>query len=607
MPIMEEHVALSQTRSVMAHSASLDNKDRFQDTMQRNVHDTLDGNNSKRKTSRARNRSTAINIGASFQECADSCSAPRTLETVSSDGDIAVEVSEKPFCCEDGVSAIKATFWGTHSTTLFVPTNGAVNGFTVVDMCNREGARHADLFAVKFADCDLCFPGGERLDCSLGEVWDYITVDHGDEVCLISLDGRLPVEVVLYYQGDNDSTNVFPLNLHTSCSKPIYAPYAIKLGACPGDDDLYINLDAVSPNEVDDKLAEASFLKFVDGVGAEDLTLFSDCGVDDEEEITTCCTGGSSFLRTELGGTNLSGFLTFDRDIAAMFCSCVDETSSDSSEDSNLSMPARFVACTDPCRINPLIDEACSLAFDVMNIEPGDEVCFGTWNQATNRIAYREKMPTSLDIYFIPNEGSVSVYTGRIDTSCSKPLHSPFAQALGNACSARPALVNLEESDEEDLDIHLAFVDGMSSVYYEAASEFGTEDSLQFDISFAGCGCSCGQTAVPPLSLVPTTSPSIVLSSAPSDGPTVHPTTLEPSSLEPECEEALQCRDWALEFCVIEGTDFPCDVENLPHRLLLQYQTAVGEAKKKAMSPSEKLAFHKEMASLLQTLASLLE
>ena len=76
---------------------------------------------------------------------------------------------------------------------------------------------------------------------------------------------------------------------------------------------------------------------------------------------------------------------------------------------------------------------------------------------------------------------------------------------------------------------------------------------------------------------------------------------------EPECEDAVQCREWALEFCVIAGTDFPCDVENLPNRLLSQYQTVVGDAKSKVMSPSEKLAFHKEMVILLQELASLLE
>ena len=535
---------------------------------------------------------------------------------------------KKPSCCKGGVSVLKLQYLGDESKTFFLPTHKSIDDFIIFDSCNSKSSRKGkDQSSFVFADCNQCFPTESNENASscdpTNDVYESITLDHTQIFCLISFDDgvplydtKLPTDVTLYYQEADDDTSVSPINIHTSCSQPIYPPFALQLEVCPHDRRLSINIE--EDRSVNRKLEDAipirpSFLNFLDGISAKfPGARLSNCDSSKSREIHNCCKGGASFLKTKFAGTERSGFLTFKKSVASLFSECV--------EDDGDPCDVRFVSCADSCHTNPFAQEdSCSQPFDVMDVDPGDEVCFGLWDDDSGCIAYDRKMPTNFPIYFVPSSGDVSsVFTGIIHTSCSKPLYIPFAQALDDACfSSDPPIINLKEKEGGDVPIHLAFRDGISKSYYNAACALNAHSTPHYNISFAACGCNCNgdsQSSDDEWWWIlfgngapeePTTSPELSPSGEPSLAPSA---SNKPSS----CSDA--CTAFVYDNCVFsDGTGDACDIESGDNRLLLQdddpliqADTAAGE-RASMLSSTEKREFHRDMVTLYAELNTLLD
>ena len=68
---------------------------------------------------------------------------------------------------------------------------------------------------------------------------DHVDVVSGDDVCMavfedgaISLLSKMPKDLDLYFVQDDGTNQAVKTTLHTSCSKPIYSPYAVRLDDC---------------------------------------------------------------------------------------------------------------------------------------------------------------------------------------------------------------------------------------------------------------------------------------------------------------------------------------------------------------------------------------
>ena len=181
-------------------------------------------------------------------------------------------------------------------------------------------------------------------------------------------------------------------------------------------------------------------------------------------------------------------------------------SSSGSSNDGDI----RFVSCDDDC-LDPFGNVECSESFDEYPVggDNGDEVCFGSWNDETNRIDFDVKMPTNVELFFVPNDAdSYVVQSAYIHTSCSKPVYPNWATVFAEDCSASDSSyeVNLDNvASPGSLGLYVAFVDGVSRGYYQAAKELYDEEGISyFNVNFADCGCNCDATGAPTISPSPT-------------------------------------------------------------------------------------------------------
>jgi hypothetical protein len=367
-----------------------------------------------------------------FKQCYESCGVEWPLGSSGSSGSSGTSSSSKqtwenkPACCQGGVSAIRASYIGQSNATFYVANHDSMGGAAVVDQCGVGGGSSLDFNTVRFADCDKCFPSqGQNLSlCDPAtDIWDYILLKTTDEFCLVvlagdietlALDTKMPTDLKMLYQDGETPGVVVPITFHTSCSRPVYPPYAIDLEACNGDDDFYIDLSLVGQ-------PPSSLLKFEDGFGAKEFpgSLFSTCEIPNDtnpRDADQCCQGGATFLKTKFGGSELVGILTMETSTATVYASCVldaEPSSKDPSQEDGL--PIRFVPCSDECLLDPFGDVPCSLSFESVGVLENEDVCFGKWDNVTSRIAYDAKMPTNLDIYLINEDG---VFSARIHTSC---------------------------------------------------------------------------------------------------------------------------------------------------------------------------------------------
>jgi len=427
---------------------------------------------------------------------------------------------EKPGCCKGGVSFVKVLYQGLPTGNLSLsPEN-----YTLVDACDKanriEARKHNDDdVVVKFVTCSDCFPDGSgTVKDSCNTSFDTINVTAGDEVCLaafdktsgsLSLTSKMPTNLDLYFAENDGSNEATKTTLHTSCSKPIYSPYAVRLDDCATDGyPFYIDVSIIDIGSVIDH----PVLIFIDGVGAKFPTsLFTDCDSENnyKDEDNTCCKGGATFLKVRVGGTTVAGSLTTNKTYATD-CHYAESSSSSSSKSSgsksNKGSTVRFVSCEDEC-LDPFNDVECDEPLDQWEVLTGEDICFGSWDNETNRFDYGSKMVTNLEMFFVPDDTSLfPVQSAYIHTSCSKPVYPNWAAVFAEYCdSSDSSLVNLNETSASSLGFHLAFIDGVSRGYYFAAKELSDETGLSFfDVNFANCGCNCAATAFPTVSPSPT-------------------------------------------------------------------------------------------------------
>jgi hypothetical protein len=172
----------------------------------------------------------------------------------------------------------------------------------------------------------------------------------------------------------------------------------------------------------------------------------------------------------------------------------------------------RFVSCDDDC-LDPFGTVECGESFEESPVSgDGDDVCFGSRNQETNRIDFGSKMPTNAELFFVPSdEDSNVVQSAYIHTSCSKPVYPNWATVFAEDCSSSDSsVVNLDNvTSPGSLGLHVAFIDGVSPGYYQVAKELYNETGISyfdvnFDVNFADCGCNWGATGAPTISPSPT-------------------------------------------------------------------------------------------------------
>jgi hypothetical protein len=250
---------------------------------------------------------------------------------------------------------------------------------------------------------------------------------------------------------------------------------------------------------------------------------------------------------------------------------------------------------------------------------PGEDICFGSWDETTKRIDFGSKMSTNVEMFFVPdNTDSFPVQSAYIHTSCSKPIYPTWAQVFSDDCDSSDGnLVNLDDVSAGALDssFHLAFIDGVSREYYEAAKELSDINGVSFfDINFADCGCGCDTTASPPPT-DPPTEPQRPGPGPPNPGPNPGP--------ENSCEQ--ECADWVFNNCVRKGDNgkgiegWNCNVTEADEdgggdldgdggdgRFL---RASLGELRLPedidGLSLAEQIEFHDEMAKLYDLLLSL--
>jgi hypothetical protein len=97
----------------------------------------------------------------------------------------------------------------------------------------------------------------------------------------------------------------------------------------------------------------------------------------------------------------------------------------------------RFVSCDDDC-LDPFGTVECGESFEESPVSgDGDEVCFGSGNQETNRIDFGSKMATNVELFSVPSdEDSNVVQSAYIHTSCSKPVYPNWATVFAQDCSS---------------------------------------------------------------------------------------------------------------------------------------------------------------------------
>jgi hypothetical protein len=325
----------------------------------------------------------------------------------------------------------------------------------------------------------------------------------------------MPKDLDLYFVQDDGTNEAVKTTLHTSCSKPIYSPYAVRLDDCETDGyPFYIDTSIIDI----ESMIDHPVLVFVDGTSRKSPTaLFTNCNEDKEEysKEEHCCKKGVSYLQVRVDGISIAGSLTVNA-TKAIGCQDLNGGSNGGSsskkgggsKSSSNGSVIRFVSCDDDC-LDPFGTVECGESFDESPVSgDGDEVCFGSWNQETNRIDFGSKMPTNVELFFVPSdEDSYVVQSAYIHTSCSKPVYPNWATVFAEDCSSSDSsVVNLDNvASSGSLGLHVAFIDGVSPGYYQVAKELYNETGISyFDVNFADCGCNCDATGAPTISSPPT-------------------------------------------------------------------------------------------------------
>lgn len=217
----------------------------------------------------------------------------------------------------------------------------------------------------------------------------------------------------------------------------------------------YVNLSTVDIVS----LVDSPVLEFVDGVSVQDPTaLLTNCDVDEDVDIDvdSCCKGGASFLKVRISDTlTTPGILTANATLAA-------SSDCDYKKSTNT---VRFVSCSDEC-LDPFVENECAISWDSVEVIARAEICFGVWDGASNRVNFGSKMPTNLNLFFVPQDSvAFPIQSAELHTSCSRPIYAPYAQPFTqNYCNPSSVVepLNLDELSTALSGFYLEFVDGVS-------------------------------------------------------------------------------------------------------------------------------------------------
>jgi len=472
-----------------------------------------------------------------------------------------------PCCSIGGLSSLKLRYRATQPSEFFLDKDPDLDIYWQVDPCeDREtqvSIRHGsstDAFSrVRFATCTHCFPISNPL-CNPIDLHTRIIVQPGDEICLVSFHGgnntiapekSLPTDLVLFRATGHFIDEVVSTTIRTSCTKPIFQPFGVRLGVCENANDFLVNLSLINASDID-------LLGFVDAtsVSSDGEVTLSSCPI--ERPNSQCCKGGASFLKMRFRGAS-RGNVYFNKALMPLpHKNCKPRTGNNENISKKSSQPLdervetrdiRFVACDDNCLLDPYNDIACSSMSQSAAVVPGDELCFGVWNELVQRFLYGQQMSNNTKIYFIADNKDDTLHSAAIHTSCLVPLVPPFAALFSPGCDEAETLtINMDDDFIKSDEFYLQFLDGISTDFFVLAEDENAEDRARFDITLLNCGCVCDPVttapAKPPLMrttqnltfpsslplLAPARRPSIFPFSAPSVGPTAHPTSLVSTS-----------------------------------------------------------------------------
>lgn len=223
--------------------------------------------------------------------------------------------------------------------SLLVPDDPSLDAFVKVDPCNQyrrlSGKTEGSPVSIRLVNCNHCFPPSkDKCDFAV-DTTTAQTLSSGDTVCLVSVDaasktilsnGMFPRNIDLFFVAPDDDDFVIATTLQTSCSKPIYAPFGVRIGECSTNTDFYVDMFSTSISD------GQSVLEFVDGTSTVNPeSLIADCRSESngspmpENKDGACCQGGTTFIKARLmGGDKAGGFLTLNPKMIATSSDCDD-------------------------------------------------------------------------------------------------------------------------------------------------------------------------------------------------------------------------------------------------------------------------------------------
>ena len=241
--------------------------------------------------------------------------------------------------------------------------------------------------------------------------------------------------------------------------------------------------------------------------------------------LDVCCQGGVSFLKFHL--SNLGpGLLTMDHENlgsnSTLKSSCPTEkhyispSRSKSAKYSkySTSMGVFFVDCNDDCL---RVDTACQTITRNVTTDDNVSVCLGLINESTHNIAFDQKMPHSLPLFFAKTNHSEAALVSSLHTSCSRPIYPPYTQEFSTRCGEVSSQdIRLSDIGTNDISPRIIFEDGISTGFYNTFMKSRANFDYTYSFNFSTCGeCNCGTNP-------PTNTPSTI-------PPTIFPTLFQPT------------------------------------------------------------------------------
>ena len=358
---------------------------------------------------------------------------------------------------------------------------------------------------------------------------------------------------------------------------------------------------------------------------------------------TQCCSGGISFLIIELIGIEDGGKLSirdgddpcndFQKEKKLLNPSSSSELFPTIITDTNIKMKQspskglyntdmnkkqdelRFVSCQDICIQQPY-NKQCLSSNKSIIVNNGDLICFGTWDSEMNRISFGQKMPMTITLAYESsmnggkeNNDNTAIFFANLHTSCSKPLHPPYAiQMTSSFCNDENNAEYFQHTEEISNKTLISFKDGISIDYYQKhKSNWQNYDNTPFSLNFASCGCNCEGSKNGNVHTSGTTnSYQSETNSKASAIDTIHPSSAPFSTTSsPTTRCNSECFDWIGNHCIMDLPDSSIH-QCIYHENYRTSSIHTLHNSKKESHLEEVIQYHKTMETLFRTLLHLL-